>query len=341
MAEEGEEAIQSTYGRLLREKNLIWKALAGKKSPYGSVDEADLKRLYGALAEDQLENVTLVGGEDLRKQLRAANLLTAQRKGLEKRIIGAYGKELDGGIAGLMTQAMAGNAINTKAFNKLFKLVPSELREETLMTAIASAGSSKRAAQEGFAFSNYSQLYKGLRANPPVFAQIAKAIGPEKELFLRDLYDLSRRMVDAQSLVLTTGKANQAMAQGLGPETLVSKILEKPIAQKTVSAVSAVPVARVVAPTLVKLLEGTTPKQQLARIGKVFSSPEFQALITEASTKPEVSKKTIMSVLFSTPWKAYAAEVRLPKEISEQERWITTALQASKTANETPKKKEK
>ena len=341
IAEEGEEAIQSTYGRLLREKNLIGKALAGKESPYGSVDEADLKRLYGALAEDQLENVALVGGEDLRKQLRAANLLTAQRKGLEKRIIGAYGKEVDGGIAGLMKQAMAGNAINTKAFNKLFKLVPPELREETLMTAIASAGSSKRAAQEGFAFSNYAQLYKGLRANPPVFAQIAKAIGPEKELFLRDLYGLSRRMVDAQSLVLTTGKSNQAMAQGLGPETLVAKILEKPMAQKAVSAVSAVPVARVVTPPLVKLLEGPTPKQQLARIGKVFSSPEFQALITEASTKPEVSKKTILSLLFSTPWKAYAAEIKLPRNISEQERWIITALQASKTSNEKPTERNK
>ncbi len=36
-----------TYGRLIREKNLIGKALKREESPYGSLDEATLKRLYG------------------------------------------------------------------------------------------------------------------------------------------------------------------------------------------------------------------------------------------------------------------------------------------------------
>jgi hypothetical protein len=38
----------------------------------------------------------------------------------------------------------------------------------------------------------------------------------------------------------------------------------------------------------------------------------------------------------SAPFRRYAKEVGLPREISELEKWITTGLQASKTANETP-----
>jgi len=51
-----------TYGRLQREKGLIGKALNKMESPYGSMAEADLKRLYAALADDQLTNVGRIGG---------------------------------------------------------------------------------------------------------------------------------------------------------------------------------------------------------------------------------------------------------------------------------------
>ena len=52
----------ATYGRLLREKNLIGQAIARKESPYGNMEAGTLKRLYGALADDQLANVDATGG---------------------------------------------------------------------------------------------------------------------------------------------------------------------------------------------------------------------------------------------------------------------------------------
>ena len=55
-----------TYGRLMREKNLIGQAVSGKESPYGNMEAGALKRLYAALADDQLTAVGEVGGEALR-----------------------------------------------------------------------------------------------------------------------------------------------------------------------------------------------------------------------------------------------------------------------------------
>ena len=144
------EAGPVTYGRLIREKNLIGKAMQGQQSPYGDLDSATLKRLYGALAQDQLDNVGRIAGEDVRQQLRAANLMTAQRKGLEKRMVAGFGTELTGSIATKMQTALRSGARgDATAFNELLKTVPKDLQRETLATALASVTASRRGTPAG------------------------------------------------------------------------------------------------------------------------------------------------------------------------------------------------
>ena len=64
-----------TYGRLGREKSQIGRAQKRQESTYGSLDEATLKRLYAALSRDQLDNVGRIAGEEVRRELRGANLI--------------------------------------------------------------------------------------------------------------------------------------------------------------------------------------------------------------------------------------------------------------------------
>jgi hypothetical protein len=321
-----------TYGRLLREKNLIGQAMAGKESPYGNMAAGDLKRLYGALAEDQLTNVGQIGGDALRQELRAANLLTAKRKALENRIVGAFGKESDGSVATLMQSAIKSASKGDAAqFNKLLKVVPPELRKETIATALASVASSGRAAQEGaFGFAEFAKAYRGLRANPPVYKQIVEALGKDADPVLRDLYEVSKRITDARAQVLTTGKANQALVEAMKAEGLLGKVMQSTTAQRVVTgAASAIPGGGFVAPDIVQFMsKGNTDAVKAA--GKLFASDDFQKLAVEAATKTEPSQAAIRRTAASKAFADFANAVKLPQSLDARVQWLQSAVQTGR-----------
>lgn len=323
---------KATYGRLLREKNLIGQAVAGKESPYGNMDAASLKRLYSALAEDQLANVGTIGGDALRQELRAANLLTAKKKALENRIVGAFGKEIDGSVATLMQSAIKSAAKGDAAqFNKLMKVVPPELRKETIATALASVASSGRAGQEGaFGFAEFAKTYRGLRANPPVYKQVIEVLGKDADPVLRDLFEISRRITDARAQVLTTGKANQALVEALKAEGLLGKVMQSTTAQRVVTgAASAVPGGGFVAPDIINFMaKGNADAVKAA--GKLFASEDFQKLAIEAATKTEPSTATIRRTAMSKAFGDFANAARLPQSLDARVQWLQSAVQTGR-----------
>ena len=325
-----------TYGRLLREKNLIGQAIAGKDSPYSNMASGDLKRLYGALSEDQLENVAAIGGDALRKELRGANLLTAKKKALEKRIVGAFGKEIDGSVATLMQSAIKSASKGDAAqFNKLMKVVPPELRKETLATALASVSSSSRAAQEGaFGFAEFAKTYRGLRANPPVYNRVIEVLGKDADPVLRDLFEVSRRITDARAQVLTTGKANQALVEAMKAEGLVAAIMQSSTVQRAVTGVTgAVPFGGVIAPDIIAFMsKGNADAVKAA--GKLFASDDFQKLAIEAATKPEVSQAALRRTATSKAFGRFAKAVKLPQSLDARLQFLQSAMQSGRQFGE-------
>lgn len=323
---------KATYGRLLREKNLIGQAVAGKESPYGNMDAASLKRLYAALAEDQLANVGTIGGDALRQELRAANLLTAKKKALENRIVGAFGKEIDGSVATLMQSAIKSAAKGDAAqFNKLMKVVPPELRKETIATALASVSSSARAGQEGaFGFAEFAKTYRGLRANPPVYKQVIEILGKDADPVLRDLFEISRRITDARAQVLTTGKANQALVEALKAEGLVGKVMQSTMAQRAVTgAASVIPGGGFVAPDIVQFMsKGNADAVKAA--GKLFASDDFQKLAIEAATKAEPSTASLRRTAMSKAFGDFAKAAKLPQSLDARVQWLQSAIQTGR-----------
>lgn len=322
----------ATYGRLLREKNLIGQAVAGKESPYGNMDAASLKRLYAALAEDQLANVGTIGGDALRQELRAANMLTAKKKALENRIVGAFGKEIDGSVATLMQSAIKSAAKGDAAqFNKLMKVVPPELRKETIATALASVSSSARAGQEGaFGFAEFAKTYRGLRANPPVYKQMIEVLGKDADPVLRDLFEISRRITDARAQVLTTGKANQALVEAMKAEGLIGKVMQSTTAQRVVTgAASAIPGGGFVAPDIVQFMsKGNADAVKAA--GKLFASDDFQKLAIEAATKAEPSTAALRRTAMSKAFGDFAKAAKLPQSLDARVQWLQSAVQTGR-----------
>jgi hypothetical protein len=318
-----------TYGRLLREKSLIGKALNKMESPYGSMAEADLKRLYAALADDQLTNVGRIGGEELRQQLRSANLIYAKERALGKRIVDAFGNDIEGSVANKMRTAITGAAKGDAGdFNRLLKTVPEDLRKETIATALASVTRSARGAEKGgFGFSEFATIYPKLRANPPVYKIIVDTLGKDSAVVLRDLFEVSKRITDARANVLTTGKANQAFANAEG---LIGKVMESSITQRAATAVTGlVPGGGLVAPDIIKFMsQGAEDRVKAA--GKLFADEGFQKLAIEAATKGAPSAATIRKTAASPAFQKFADAVKLPKTLDARIQYLQSSLQAER-----------
>lgn len=315
-----------TYGRLIREKNLIGKALKRQESPYGSLDEATLKRLYGALATDQLDNVGRVAGEEVRSQLRGANLIYAKERALGDRIVNAFGSDLEGGIANKMRAAITSGAKGESGdFVRLMKTVPQDLRKEVVATALGSVARSTRGAEKGgFGFSEFADLYPKLRANPTVYKQIVETLGPKASDTLRDLYQVSKRITEARANVLTTGKANQALVESLNAEGIVARIMDSTMAKRAVGAAAGMagPIAGAVMPDIMQAMAKGNP-EAIRAAGKMFSSPEFQVLLTEVATQPQIADRAINRVAASSRFRDFAKTIGL--DMKDAKTWLRSA----------------
>jgi hypothetical protein len=318
-----------TYGRLKREKTLIGKALNKMESPYGSMAEADLKRLYAALADDQLTNVGNIGGEELRQQLRGANLIYAKERALGQRIVNAFGNDLEGSVANKMRTAITGAAKGDAGeFNRLLKAVPEDLRKETIATALASVTRSARGAEKGgFGFSEFADIYPKLRANPTVYKTIVETLGKDSANTLRDLYEVSKRITEARANVLTTGKANQAFGN---PEGLIGKIMESTITQRIVTTVTGmVPGMGAVAPDIIKFMS-TGAEDRVKAAGKLFADEAFQKLAVEAATKAAPSAATLRRTAMSQSFQKFADAAKLPKGLDARIQFLQSAAQTGR-----------
>jgi hypothetical protein len=300
-----------TYGRLIREKNLIGKALKRQESPYGSMDEATLKRLYAALASDQLDNVSRVAGEEVRRELRGANLIYAKERALGDRIVNAFGTDLEGGIANKMRSAITSGAKGEAGdFARLMKTVPDDLRKEVVATALASVTRSTRGAEKGgFGFSEFADIYPKLRANPQVYKEIVQALGPKASDTLRDLYQVSKRITEARANVLTTGKANQALVESLNAEGIIARIMDSTLAKRAVGgAMGLVPGAGLLTPEVMDAMSKGSP-DAIRAAGKMFSSPEFQGLLNDVATKGDAPDRAINKVSMSKPFRDFISTI--------------------------------
>jgi hypothetical protein len=329
MIEEG----NITYGRLKREKTLIGNAINKMESPYGSMAEADLKRLYAALADDQLTNVGNIGGEELRQQLRAANLLYAKERALGKRIVNAFGQDIEGSVANKMRTAITGAAKGDAGeFNRLLKTVPEDLRKETLATALASVTRSARGAEKGgFGFSEFADIYPKLRANPSVYKTIVDTLGKDSADVLRDLYEVSKRVTEARANVLTTGKANQALLQGMQAESLIGKVMESTLSKGALTGAAAMggPIAAAATSIITgAMTQGN--KDSLKAAGKLFADENFQKLAIEAATKGTPSAASIRRTAMSQSFQKFADAAKLPKALDARIQWLQTATQAER-----------
>jgi hypothetical protein len=319
------------YGRLREEKTLIGDSIKGVQNDYSkSTSQGRLKEIYGALAKDQLDNVEKLADAEVRQQLRSANLLTAKEKAIGQRIINAFGQDIEGSLGSKLKSAIiSGGKGDTGDFNRLLKIVPEEFRKETLATALAAATRSARGAEKGgFGFSEFADLYPKLRANPPVYKSIVDTLGKDSADVLRDLYEVSKRVTEARANVLTTGKANQALLQGMQAESLIGKIMESTLSKGALTGAAAMggPVAAA-ATSIITGAMTQVNKESLKAAGKLFADEGFQKLAIEAATKGTPSEASIRRIAMSQSFQKFADQIKLPKELDARIQFLQSAIQ--------------
>lgn len=318
----------TTYGALLREKAQIGAALrsASANNPYGSVETGTLKRLYGAIADDQLDAVATAAGDKAAENLKYANQLTAKRKQLEDRIVDIYG-DGSGSIATTLRSAMSQGAKgNVTQLNKVIAAVPEDMRKEAIVSALMAQ---TRTPNGQFSFGKFENMYQGLRAQGAVYAKIEKEIGKDAAEMLRSLYVVSKRINTASNQVSKTGASNQAIYRELVAKGFVEKVLESTAGNAAFAAAKAgVPGTARISEMVIKSTV-KTPEQKIQAANKFLLSKEFEQLATEAAKTGTAQASTVRRMAISPQFAAWANRVGLPKGIRTREDWIRNALVSS------------
>lgn len=320
-----------TYAGMVRLKQDIGRALERGQGPYADVNQATLKRLYGALAEDQVAAVKTIGGDDLAASLQAANGLVSQRKALEESIVGAFGRDMEGSIATkLRTAVTSASKGDLGNLNRILNVIPPELHKQAVATAIGDLATTTRGSAPGqFSFEGFSKTYQGLRANPPVYKRIAEAVGPEGHALMEDLYRVSTAVSRAKAAIPMTGKANQILDTGaLRADGLIGSVMNTTVGKTAVratttgafGAVGGLPAAIAADSVGAALTMGR--KDRVAAAGRLLSSEPFKAMAIEIATKPAVAAKTRNSVLNSPAFQSFVKA----SGIKDPQAWLAVAV---------------
>ena len=322
-----------TYARLNEARDMIGQALNKGTGPWADANLSRVKQLYGALADDQINFIESTAGKEIADKQRAANTLFQEMYKGREQMQDIFGKDLSKSLVPLMQRAITSGAKgDISALNQLVSSVPEDMRGTVLTSALFNAAKTRsgaRGADEMFSFTNFSNIYRDLRSNKEVYKQIAKAIGPEGDRLLTDLYAISRRMADAESKVLKTGKANQALDNSLNAERLLNRVLKGAGARlgaATVGGVAAGPVGVAVAGGLTEgaqyIAQGMG-KKNADKVHALLSSEQFRNLIDNVGSSGNIDQ-AINRVAGSRPFIDYLKSIGV--EAKQGKNWLRSAL---------------
>ncbi len=316
-----------TYARLNQVRDQIGEALTKGKGPWVDTPTKNLKKYYGALAEDQIGHIEAVGGKELADKMRASNSIFTQMFDIRNDMVSVFGKDLEKGIAPLIRSAVSGGAKgDVTALNKLVNAIPQDMRKEVLLTGLLSENMAKSGAG-GFSFNNFAKTYRGVRENPPIYKMFAKEIG-DGDKILADLYGISKRMLAGEAKVLKTGKANQAALNALNGESLTAKILKGTATRAATTVgggVAGGPVGAGLAMAASETIAKMGGQSKSDAVHRLLSSSEFKALIEKVAAG-NTSDATVNSLARSRPFNIYADKIGLSKKFKDRAEWIKTAF---------------
>jgi len=307
---------------------------------YRDLNSYTRKKYIDALAKDKLDAVSSIAGEEARQKLLSADVLTGQKKELRDSIVKYYGENHEGSIATAIDNAIKeASKSGTQKFTNIMKTIPQEYKKEAIATSIANLVKSGASTVEGgaFGFTNYTNLYKGLRANPKMLSEITKTLGEGAGDTLLGLYKISKQLTTmVRPNALTTGRPYQKdFMQGLvNANSLINRVLDskyKNIARPAIrygstaaGAVFGGGLGAVGAQSFgAQILEnaGKASSEYLQAAGKLLNSAQFQETLKMVVQNPE-SPQAIKKLSRTKALQEYAKKMNIKGSPADWEDYL-------------------
>ncbi len=184
-----------TYGRLDAVRQQVGKALgsAMDKGPYSDVSQAQLKRLYSALSDDQGAAANQFGVSD---QWNLAKEVSQQRFGVQDASVAALGKNLDSDVVSKLQKSMVSMAQGSgNDFRKVINSLPDEMVRTAVMTAMNKAFTTfAKSPGQQLGVPGFVKWYTGMLRNKRNIQTLNNAIGYEAARRLHNIYNVSAAM---------------------------------------------------------------------------------------------------------------------------------------------------
>ncbi|WP_340250890.1 transglycosylase SLT domain-containing protein [Sulfitobacter pontiacus] len=320
-----------TYNLMDRLRREIGDAAFQNKGDYASVPEAELKQMYSALREDMMNYAEVVGSKDARKNLEQAFALKSQSHELRGKIVDGFGKGENGSIASLMKNAIASSARGDK--KKLFdaiKIIPEDLRKDTLLSTLDFMSKSKSGANIGsFSFQEFNKTWTSLKSQGPIMTALRKELGPKAFETLSDLASVSKNIQRALDQTQVAKRTGASLTAEVFVDGLIARIMNAPSSRIMTSMAGGVAVGAATGPAGPYAAAGTQALLSSLKFGgnkaaaaaAFMNSPEFLKLAVAASDSA-ASQKDIDRVLKSPAFMRWsrAASIKDPRG------WLIGAL---------------
>jgi hypothetical protein len=293
-------------------------------SAFSDADTGLAKKYYGLLTQDQEAVANQLGAGDV---VEAAKAATIARKGMEDDLSSLFGKRLDQSmVAQLQTGMKQAAQGNTAPLLSVLKATPDELKQQVVASGLSTVF--RNAATRGeINFTGYAKWYEGLLRNKQAYAAVMSNLPQASRKQLSDLYRVSKGISDSLNARIKTGLRSSVLEEMNAPDTLATRLFDlAKHAGKGLAADAIGGHGAGLAMGLMSALKGSNKSNALKAIDELLVSPEFSDLAKKAGTPQQA--QAVRSLAYSKQFTRFIRAVGQPRELSNRERWILSAMQA-------------
>lgn len=330
------EGKEPTYALLDDVRRDLTAARIKNAGPFKDADTGLIKKLESELKTDQAGVVEQYGMTETFKDAQRA---VAIRKGFEDDLVSLFGKNLDGSIVGNLSGSVkALQTGDTSKFIKLIQSLPENMRQETVASGLATAFG-KSIKQGNINFNSYAKWYEGLLKNKQAYAALMSNLPPMARKQLSDLYRVSKSIGLATKERITTGRIQAVKDELNGGDSLIGNIYSLAkrsaagAASEAITTPLGMPGAGISASIASALAKGKP--NALKAADALIASPEFNEAVKQAAKGN--AKQAASKLAYTKPFIKFARAVGNPKELTNRERWIVSAITAA-ASNQNSKK---
>lgn len=310
-----------TYARLDSIRKQVGEGLSGR-GPFKDAESGSLRRLYGALTDDQEAAAMSLGVGDT---FKAAKALVAKRKALEDNLSAVLGKDLTGSLVPKLGAAMGSlSKGDFKQFDQIMSRVPDDMKGEVMLTAMNNVFTMGSRAEKQLSAPGFVDWYAGLKRNHGAYQRVSQHLPAGAKARLDDIYAVAKGIRDASRERVTTGRISTLNEYFADDNGLLGKLWDvgkKAGAAEGVTTTAGIPGVGAAAVLASAMSKERTPLQQAA--DQLLAGPKLRSAI-EAHIKAGGKTAGAAGV------KARLAEVALKRDPAYL-RWLSHLSGGAKT----------